>query len=483
MAPTGGAASRAVRRAAAGRRGQRRWCAAPAEAATGVQREPGLAWKREGLPSVAEMQWRMKYNAHNERGVRVHGAPYHMRDSTVGEQRAHVETRKQLSDVAEVPGRADRAFGAYKQKLERRRREYWRRQMHAATTKPEEKSLGQWTDEIIKGNMQQVADSRNTRIRREMFAPHEAEVDLALPPVAELFGQLEGLDLAFSSQVVELEAPPCWVLPNTFGSHRAQVRGEVAAHTIRHPSLQSWFGGGDGATVVIAPARHGVWAGQIAAALPQLRFVVVCPQVLDLFRCVTSAARATPNGVLPPNLRFVRAHVDFWWSLSVVADESVDEIIISHPLTFDNHVHSFRRLPTSSFLQLVHPKLRVGGIVRVVTLHPTFHEWAATQFLRSRCEWERVVNPPPDSHFSPLMCAAQADCAQALPQAVTGTELAQREAADGTRRVIRAQEWRKPGPTPELVHDLNREHRYGRVAQDELAPFAAHGQRRHGTQL
>eukprot|EP01065_Artemidia_motanka_P029660 TRINITY_DN35749_c0_g1_i1.p1 TRINITY_DN35749_c0_g1~~TRINITY_DN35749_c0_g1_i1.p1 ORF type:complete len:459 (+),score=6.46 TRINITY_DN35749_c0_g1_i1:86-1378(+) len=373
-----------------------------------------------------EAKWREAYAGH----TLMSG------DRTVAEEQARQESRNYLDESA---GGSDSVYHANRQRQRRMLRDKDRR----------------WRERAEKGDLpEDVARFRAEKRRWDsdpIITRGKVErisgVDLSLPACEALFEQLEGKDVTFSQQMIVLQDPPCIVCPSTNGKFRTDVRKALQATEFSNPAnVDEWFGS-NGKPIVCLMENRGVWAARVARALPSANVLVLAEQEAQLFKAV-SAANA--DGPLPPNMRFLRGQAAFWFSLQFMPDESLDELILDHPTVYASMERSNKRNPTRDFLCMAHPKLKVGGRVKVSTLCEPFHEWCVSQFLTCKASWVRDSKPA--SPWSPLMERLQDD---ELPMPENESQLF-------------SQEWVKPSSTPEIVHDWNRHFTYHRRHQEEL---------------
>ncbi|KAJ9443084.1 hypothetical protein DIPPA_22345 [Diplonema papillatum] len=406
----------------------------------------GTDWKRKGLPSVAEVQWRAQYGA----GVhgRLKGVPVdRAQHASLDDQQRYLDTAEALSTHSSrlnTPGDARKA----------RRFKDWREEMKAQMSATAAKNSGsEWVDDTkTLSKLSNLKRSKMTVVTRELVESFPL-VNLRKQGVADLFKALEGKDLAFSSDVVHVANPSCCVLPNTSGIHRGKVRDILQQKS--YGDSAAWYTEREKTVFIMADCNNA--GNNWAVNGPDVTFILGANLVSGLFRNVSQGC--TGDGQPPANLKFVRSEMPAYMFFDdAVPDESIDEFILPFPSTYAAADMAHKRLPHSDFLQLVHAKLKVGGIVRVTTHNPRYHEWVRVQFLKCICPWESVPNPDP--RLSPVVSKVEDTIQQ-------GDAL---QPWFGARdHVVLAQEWRKPEQTPERVMDVNAKYSFLRRNQPELA--------------
>jgi hypothetical protein len=236
------------------------------------------------------------------------------------------------------------------------------------------------------------------------------------------------------------DSPPATFLPSTHGVEREGVRRELRAE-LTAVGASTWF---DGAHLVIGGRnRYGIESARERAARGEGH-----PTISIHHSAATTIAEAKEAATVP-GYRCIRASEPFFLLLNAVTDNSLQTVSFSDPPPYASRDRAHLRQPTSLLLQVLHTKLRVGGIVSLMS-----HDAPFANFMRDEASSCRA--------FVRYDVAGESDARVAALRRIHPCDFAAGEVPKSSLHLIKAE------PTEKALRDSLQQHRYARPKLNAL---------------
>ena len=406
------------------------------------------AWRGKRSPSVKEVAWHAQYG--EGEGTRLRGVPKGVaKNASLAEQREYVDTRAELRGL---PTRRRQPYRYVDVQAEARRRRVEEARRNFRDVDAAAANAPVLSDAEVSRRMTNLHRIAHTHVDWQLVSSF-AQVDTSLQSVQKVVEGLDGIDSAFDRHIVHTADPPMLFIPNTIGAPKEKWRRVLA--TKDYTQSTRWYSEAPGKVVMVLSESGTSTIVDWAEQSPDTTYIVLADLVPGLFRNLTLC-----GDNVPANVKFVRTNLAFYFKhKKAIPDASIDEVILSFPPNYANHKSAHKRYPDKALLCLIHQKLKVGGLVRVETHNPDYHDWTTLQFETCYAPYERVEG---SVDLPPSVLAIRESSTETLPSLLSGMCTGNKD------RVSRVQEWQKKEATPERVYDINDEFQFVRVIHQAL---------------